>query len=617
MEQHELSHHELPIFPSVSCLTSLYSAPALPAEQPLVHSRAVAALRCLPVLVGSSIKTERARRKVVARSLSIIERLLILCSVLDGNAGGTASVHRDKADAASGCDPVAEHGQKSSRRLQRKKHGGDQTGANGDIRSRRAIVGVEKDGGVCSTRDDVVVLRAYALEAGLGLCCLIPLRDDRGAESECALERLICWYYRCESSGIICDAVFCECSVRFYLMTTARYMPLESMVEVIVKSSFLYPERWRRMTRSANPPFLRLHHFPRVDRALEWLQARPASIATLRAMALLLRSIRAALRPLTDSLSFLTEEASLSIMNLLEPNLASESRLLRLSTLRVLARYDALKRARDTSVRGSDTTATDLSDTALNFLQVAEALEALPISVASERDLMWRLGQLEVLGGSVRLPRCHARLMATHALGLLRVKFSAVWPKAAAILAALCQRSVEHREVVWQALHKALRKVMPPPAMRKKTAASLAASSPPHGTSPRGGQQLPGEDGERGDSKADSVGDSTSSNTGGIQSADLETGPHQSVPSLTESSGQLRKAVAPQQWVPRLLSDAAALDAGPTTEMNLPVVLEGVFMDKTVRTGLRPKSGEVPLWASTDADSAFAQVRRRIKHWLE
>lgn len=292
-------------------------------------------------------------------------------------------------------------------------------------------------------------------------------------------------------------------------------------------------------------------------------------------------------------------------MTLLEPNLASESRLLRLSTLRVLARYDPLRFEDNAHSGAGDSNRTGARDEC-NFLEVAEALEALPISVAAERDLMWRLGQLEVLGRSGRLPRPYAGLMATHALGLLRVKYSGVWPKAAAIVAALYQRP-HQRELVWGPMHAALRKVMPPPATRhqavvpQRLLTALVAIGEQQAASGVGGQ-----------SKAESRVDAAAPkryDVDGMDAGEIYAPGEPLVPPGQHPSG-LRTAVPPPKpWVPRLLTHAARLDGGPTEEMDLPVALQGVFRDESVRTGLQPESGEVPLWASTDADSAFAQVR--------
>lgn len=247
---------------------------------------------------------------------------------------------------------------------------------------------------------------------------------------------------------------------------------------------------------------------------------------------------------------------------------------------------------------------------ACNFLEVAEGLEALPISIAAERSLMWRLGQLEVMGRSSRLPRPYARLMATHALGLLRVKFSGVWPRAAAIIGALCQRR-DQRELVWEPIRKALRKVMPPPATRHQVAAALhllplkgAAVEP---TSSGGNEAKPA-------TKHDDAGQITKGHgedDDGYSDLVSEGAPLSTAPSVEqqETDGLRLAFPLPKPWVPRLLSEAAALDGGPSEEMDLPVALQGVFLDEAVRTGLQPESGEVPLWASTDPDSAFIQVK--------
>lgn len=375
-------------------------------------------------------------------------------------------------------------------------------------------------------------------------------------------------------------------------------------------------------------------------RAMAWLKSDPASISTLRAAALLLRAIRVASASSGGSDGgsggsgngtppCLSAEASLPVIVLLEPNLASESRLLRLSTMRVLARYDPLRFGEAGSRFGGGgrlaSPHRSRAEEECNFLEVAEAVEALPISVATERDLMWRLGQLEVLGRSAGLPRPYARLMATHALGLLRVKFSGVWPRAAAIIGALCQRH-DQRTLVWEPVFGALRKVMPPPATRqlavalpssvqaRQKAADEAQMSPALG----GGRgQTEGEDGEGGARSVARVDGGSGGSCGGdgdggaakiIRTEDALSPPAPRLLQGGPPSG-LRVAVPPPQpWVPRLLSQAAALDGGPTAEMSLSVALQGVFLDEPVRTGLQPESGEVPLWASTDADSAFAQV---------
>lgn len=292
-------------------------------------------------------------------------------------------------------------------------------------------------------------------------------------------------------------------------------------------------------------------------------------------------------------------------MTLLESNLASESRLLRLSTMRVLARYDPLCFEEDHGGGGGSNKSRSRAE-CCNVFEIAEAVEALPISVAAERDLMWRLGQLEVLGRSGRLPRPYAQVMATHALGLLRVKFSGVWPRAAAIITALYQQS-HQREVVWEPVQAALRNVMPPPATRQQVVAVIALEEQQSSSGAGAGTEA--------ESKEDEAAVEVASGAKGLETGDNNTDTEAIAPPkpLLEQQQQqgpgLRVTVPPPQpWVPRLLSHAAVLDGGPTQEMDLPVALQGVFRDESVRKGLQPDSGEVPLWASTDADSAFAQV---------
>lgn len=356
-----------------------------------------------------------------------------------------------------------------------------------------------------------------------------------------------------------------------------------------------------------------------------WLAAGPASIATLRAVALLLRAIRAAWSTPGDGPPCLSADASLPVMILLEPNLASASRLLRLSTARVLARYNPLRFGEDSgrSVGGSTAPLNRQQqhqrEGPCNFLEIVEALEALPISIAAERDLMWRLGQLEVLGRSSRLPRPYAALMSTHALALMRVKFSGVWPRAAAIIGALCQRP-DQRELVWEAVEKALRKVMPPPPTRPQATSSSmgpqegevvvvatveAANGAAETTLNRGAGS-----GTAKKSGSDKDNDSNSANDCAARGEDDASSGAPPFPKQQQPSRLgIAAAPRPKPWVPRLLSEAALFDGGPMEEIDLPVALEGVFLDESVRTGLQPESGEVPLWASTDADSAFTQVR--------
>ncbi|CAN0097927.1 unnamed protein product, partial [Ectocarpus sp. 12 AP-2014] len=505
---------------------------------------------------SSFVATASARREAAEPPLRAIEALFAACSAALNSTEAGFENPTPSAVAQGTGKPAADPGSASGRK--RRERG---KGKSGGGAAAAAGSAVEGSSGGCSNggggggggdqagregRDDEVkVLRAYALEAGVGLCCLLPGGDEGAARKE-TLERLVGWH----------------------------------------------------------------------GRAMEWLRACPSSISTLRAVALLLRAIRTAAGGDGVPPPCLSADASLPIISLLEPNLASESRLLRLSTVRVLARYDPLPLTDEPSAaEGGGLPRQSRGESSL--LELAEAVEALPVSVAAERDLMWRLGQLEVLGRSGRLPRPYARLLATHALGLLRVKFSAVWPRAVAIVSALYRRS-HQREVVWEPVRTALRKVMPPPATRQEVAAAMEEQQRAaalvvvleenqqrqHDDAAAGGDQSKETAAEIGAAAGPTKGPENGDDEG---SDDVEPVNH--LPQQPRPSSGLRAATPPPKpWVPRLLPHAAALDGGPAEEMDLPVALQGVFRDETVRTGLQPESGEVPLWASTDADSAFAQV---------
>lgn len=126
----------------------------LPAEV----SHALASLRCLPCLVGSYATTEAARREAVQRPLGLIEDLLAVCSTPSSAATKRASSAIEGGEVNTRAD-------------------------GGSERNRQ--------------RNEVSVLRAYALEAGVGLLCLLPAGDQGGkAERAEILERLLRWHDR-------------------------------------------------------------------------------------------------------------------------------------------------------------------------------------------------------------------------------------------------------------------------------------------------------------------------------------------------------------------------------------------------------------------------------------
>lgn len=164
---------------------------------PVEVSRALAALRCLPCLLGSFVATEEgARREAVGRPLGIIEDLLAACSTPSGVAA--AAVNRTSSAIQGGQKSDAPAGGSSERRRKRGKgEGGKAASAGGGRDGGEGLAGEPTGYGKGNTHDEVVVLRAYALEAGVGLCCLLPADDQGGMTGRGeTLERLLRWHER-------------------------------------------------------------------------------------------------------------------------------------------------------------------------------------------------------------------------------------------------------------------------------------------------------------------------------------------------------------------------------------------------------------------------------------
>lgn len=129
--------------------------------------------------MGSFAATEGARREAVRRPLGLIEDLLAVCSAPNSAAG--AAIKR-ASSAIQG-----EEGQR-----------GTSAGGKATPSVEEAYRGGGRDQpGKGGYSDEVAVLRAYALEAGVGLFCLLPADDQGGmAEREEILERLLRWHER-------------------------------------------------------------------------------------------------------------------------------------------------------------------------------------------------------------------------------------------------------------------------------------------------------------------------------------------------------------------------------------------------------------------------------------
>lgn len=162
----------------------LNSEKVVPMAMRSEFSRAVAALRCLPILVASSTFTENARRETVSRPLCIIERLIALCSPPETDGGGTASVKGGNIDSTSDKDCTSKSKEKCG-----KRRGGAKDAVS------TYVVAKGRGDSAWDDCDEVVVLRAFALEAGLSLRCLLP-SGEGGTESQDIEEILISWHNR-------------------------------------------------------------------------------------------------------------------------------------------------------------------------------------------------------------------------------------------------------------------------------------------------------------------------------------------------------------------------------------------------------------------------------------
>lgn len=155
-------------------------------------SRAIVALRCLPCLVGSFATTEDARRGAVGRTLGLIDELLAACS-----APGVPTIEDEGVTNATTFDSLSS---KKRHRKRRKSTGNSKDESEGVMSVRKC--GGEQQAGV-AVHGEVAVVRAYTLEAGVGLCCLLPaaaaaavVDGSREAGRVETLERLLGWHDR-------------------------------------------------------------------------------------------------------------------------------------------------------------------------------------------------------------------------------------------------------------------------------------------------------------------------------------------------------------------------------------------------------------------------------------
>lgn len=200
------AHTPTRIHPPYSVESRSAGHSTLAAEAP----RALAALRCLPCLVGSFSRTEDTRRNAIEKPLGLIEDLLAACSAWDA-APVSADSEKETPDT-----PPADGGTATKRGRKRRQSANGKaaaavvvdkavvagSGGDDDQSSAATAAGGDQTDGGCGgarsgARDEMAVVQAYALEAGVGLCCLLPGDEEGGGERRReTLERLIGWHGR-------------------------------------------------------------------------------------------------------------------------------------------------------------------------------------------------------------------------------------------------------------------------------------------------------------------------------------------------------------------------------------------------------------------------------------
>lgn len=176
-----------PLSPPYHTLYSLGSSSGESRKFPVEVSRALTALRCLPCLVGSIATTQNDRREAVQRPLSLVEDILTSCSMLKGVAATERTPVRGERKNVETEGSASKGSRKQSKR---KSKGGD------DVNGIEDGVGEQARGECGDANDEVDVLRAYALEAGVGLCCLLPADTNGETGHDETIKRLTGWHER-------------------------------------------------------------------------------------------------------------------------------------------------------------------------------------------------------------------------------------------------------------------------------------------------------------------------------------------------------------------------------------------------------------------------------------
>ncbi len=170
--------------------------------------------------------------------------------------------------------------------------------------------------------------------------------------------------------------------------------------------------------------------------------------------------------------------AAEAMVSILVPRMQSRSRAIRLMAARVA--YGMMKGGHENLVNTSEVKSLNML---LSPLKLSVELEELHLSIATERAIISKLSQLEVMAQAGALPHettsmgvkeqqqpnsmeglkppSHfsiAGFVANHCLGLMSAKFASVWPPATAVFAAIAtRRSTEN--CAWHALWEKLSEV--------------------------------------------------------------------------------------------------------------------------------------------------------------
>jgi Down-regulated in metastasis len=363
--------------------------------------------------------------------------------------------------------------------------------------------------------------------------------------------------------------------------------------------------------------------------AVSRLHAQPTSIAALRAATALLSAVRVRCSAAATA-KLLGPAAAARTLPLLPANLLSQSKLLRLHSARLAASFEPLPFVTLSAAAGAAEVSAQ-HEGPCGLLQLLAAVEAAPLSLTSERAITAQLSRAEVMARSGALPPVYCALLASHCVGLLSAKYAAVWPAATAAFCAVSSAAAGSAavEAAWQALLCKLHEVNPPPQRAVQSAAGsrrrqqqqqrqqgvvVSAAGDDAGSEAADAEQESDNEEEDTDAAIAAVSaDSSSAVENGDAAADeAHTATTAVIAADSDASSEL---LLQSFWQTALTLEAAATvtvgcSTGSSTALDTahPLSLQGVADDATVRLGLSPESGTVPLLSATDHDALHGLV---------